>query len=139
MALGVVPGDSDSTTKAFANLKAELDEERAARIAGQAEIDMLTWVVKVLKIFADRFATQIPTLEDKVKHLKNKVVDGLNEVMAQELCLEHTTRVIEDYKKQNAQLTKNLETKYFGCIRDIPSFLNHFFVFHPTLTHRVRW
>jgi hypothetical protein len=28
------------------------------------------------------FAAQIPTLEDKVKYLKNKVVDGLAEVRA---------------------------------------------------------
>jgi hypothetical protein len=28
MALGVVPGDSDSIAKAFADLKAELDKER---------------------------------------------------------------------------------------------------------------
>jgi hypothetical protein len=38
-----------------------------------------------LKILADKFAAQIPTLEDKVKHLENKVVDGLNEVRAREL------------------------------------------------------
>jgi hypothetical protein len=31
-------------------------------------------------ISANRFATQIPTLEDKVKHLENKVVDGLNKI-----------------------------------------------------------
>jgi hypothetical protein len=30
MALGVVPGDPDSTTKAFADLKTELDMERVA-------------------------------------------------------------------------------------------------------------
>jgi hypothetical protein len=30
MALGVVPSDPDSATKAFANLKAKLDKERAA-------------------------------------------------------------------------------------------------------------
>jgi hypothetical protein len=30
MALSVVPGDLDSATKAFADLKAELDKERAA-------------------------------------------------------------------------------------------------------------
>jgi hypothetical protein len=60
---------------------------------------VLTREVKNLKISADRFATQFPTLKDKVKHLKNKVVDGLNEVRAQELCLECTTRANEDYKK----------------------------------------
>jgi hypothetical protein len=34
MALGVVPGDLDSTTKAFADLKTELDKERTAQITG---------------------------------------------------------------------------------------------------------
>jgi hypothetical protein len=43
---------------------------------------MLARAVKDLKISADKFAAQIHTLEDKVKHLKNKVVDGLNEVRA---------------------------------------------------------
>jgi hypothetical protein len=52
-----------------------------------------------MKISADRFASQIPTLEDKVKHQENKVVDGLNEVRAWELCLECTTRANDDYQK----------------------------------------
>jgi hypothetical protein len=52
-----------------------------------------------------------------VKHLENKVVDGLNEIRTHELCLERTTRVNDDYKKQNAQLTKKLESKSFGHIR----------------------
>jgi hypothetical protein len=86
-ALGIVPGDPDLVTKAFADLKAELDKEKASRIAGQLEIDVLTRAVKDLKIFTNMFATQITTLEDKVKHLENKVVDGLNEVRARELCL----------------------------------------------------
>jgi hypothetical protein len=30
MALGIVPGDPDSATSAFADLKAKLDKERAA-------------------------------------------------------------------------------------------------------------
>jgi hypothetical protein len=64
-----------------------------------------------LKISIDKFAAQIPTLKDKVKHLENKVVDGLNEVRARELCLERTTQVNDDYKKQNAQLTRKLESK----------------------------
>jgi outer membrane murein-binding lipoprotein Lpp len=58
---------------------------------------VLTQEVRDLKISADRFATQISTLEDKVKHLENKVVDGLNEIRARELCLEHTTRANDDY------------------------------------------
>jgi hypothetical protein len=32
MALGVIPDDSDSATKAFANLKAKLDKEKATQI-----------------------------------------------------------------------------------------------------------
>jgi hypothetical protein len=99
MVLGVVPGDSDSAAKAFADLNAELDKERAARIASRVKIDVLTQVVKDLKISADRFAAQIPTLKDKVKHLENKVVDGLNEVKAQELCLECTIQANKDYQK----------------------------------------
>jgi hypothetical protein len=30
MALGIIPGDPDSAAKAFANLKAKLDKEKAA-------------------------------------------------------------------------------------------------------------
>jgi hypothetical protein len=76
---------------------------------------VLTRAVKDLKLSVDRFASQIPTLEDKVKHLESKVVDGLNKVRARELCLEHTTQANDDYKKQNAQLTKKLESKSFDC------------------------
>jgi chromosome segregation ATPase len=117
MVLGIVPGDPDSATKAFADLKTELDNEKATRKAAEIEVDMLARAVKDLKNLADKFTAQIPTLEDKVKHLENKVVDVLNEVKAQELCLERTTRANEDYKKQNTQLTKKLESKSFGHIR----------------------
>jgi hypothetical protein len=57
----------------------------------------LTWAVKDLKISADKFTAQIPNLEEKVKHLENKVIDGLNEVKARELCLECTTKANDDY------------------------------------------
>jgi hypothetical protein len=57
------------------------------------------------------FATQISTLEDKVKHLEDKVVEGLKEVRARELCLEHTTQANDNYQKEVAQLTKKLESK----------------------------
>jgi uncharacterized protein YktB (UPF0637 family) len=119
MALGIIPSDSDSVAKAFIDLKIELDKEKATRITGQIEIDVLTRAVKDLKISADRFAAQIPTLKDKVKHLEDKVVDGLNEVRAWELCLERTTRANDDYKKQNAQLTKKLESKSLDHIRTL--------------------
>jgi hypothetical protein len=72
---------------------------------------VLSQAVRDLKVFTDRFATQIPTLEDKVKHLEDKVVEGLNEIRASELCLECTTHANDDYQKQVAQLTKKLESK----------------------------
>jgi hypothetical protein len=50
---------------------------------------MLTQAVKDLMISADRFVDQIPTLDDKVKHLKKKVVDGLNEVIPGTLLRAH--------------------------------------------------
>jgi hypothetical protein len=108
MALGVIPDDLDSATKAFADLKAELDKEKTARTVkdiAYTKVDTLTRAVKDLRISADKFTAQIPTLKEKVKHLENKVVDGLNKVRARELCLEHTTRANDDYKKQNAQQT----------------------------------
>jgi hypothetical protein len=98
LTLGVIPGAPSSEAKAFANLKVDLNEEKAARVVAQIEADMLSRVVRDLKISTDRFATQIPTLEDKVKHLEDKVVEGLNEVRARELCLEHTTRANYDYQ-----------------------------------------
>jgi hypothetical protein len=70
---------------------------------------VLTQAVKDLKMFADRFAARIHTIKDKVKHLENKV-------RARELCLECTTQANDDYKKQNAQLTKKLESKSLGRI-----------------------
>jgi chromosome segregation ATPase len=80
MALGILLGDLDSTAKAFANLKTELDKEKAAREIAQIEVDTLTEVVKDVNIIANKFATQIPTLEDNIKHLENKVVDRLNKI-----------------------------------------------------------
>jgi phage host-nuclease inhibitor protein Gam len=77
MALGILPGDLDSTAKAFANLKIELDKEKAAGEIAQIEVDTLTEAVKDVNIIANKFATQIPTLEDNIKHLENKVVDWL--------------------------------------------------------------
>jgi hypothetical protein len=65
-----------------------------------------------LKISADIFAAQIPFLEEKVKHLDNKVIDGRNELQERELFLECTTKVNGDYKSQNAQMTRKLESKF---------------------------
>jgi hypothetical protein len=73
---------------------------------------VLSRAVRDLRISVDRFATHIPTLEDKVKHLEEKVVEGLNEVRVRELCFERTTHANDDYLKQVAQLTKKLESKF---------------------------
>jgi hypothetical protein len=59
-------------------------------------------VVEDLKISANRFTTQIPAVEEKVKHLDNKVLNGLNELQAKELSLERTTKANDDYKSQSA-------------------------------------
>jgi hypothetical protein len=100
MALGVIPGALGLEAKAFADLKLDLDKEKVARVAAQVEADMFSRVVRDLKIFTIRFASRILTLKDKVKHLEDKVVEGLNEVRARELCLEHTTWVNDDYQAQ---------------------------------------
>jgi hypothetical protein len=73
---------------------------------------MLTQKVKDLNIIIDKFAARIPTLEDKVKNLEDKVVDGLNEVRDRELYMERTTTVNDEYQRQNTQLTKKLESKF---------------------------
>jgi uncharacterized coiled-coil protein SlyX len=83
--------------KSFADLMTELYKERATRITGLVKIEVLTRAVQDLKVSVDRFAAQIPILVDKVKHLDNKVVDGLNKARAQELCRACTTRANEDY------------------------------------------
>jgi hypothetical protein len=77
----------------------------------------LTRAVKDLKIFADKFAAQILDLEENVKHLENKVIDGLNEIRAKELYLERTTKANDNYQKQNAQLTQNLESKFLWSFK----------------------
>jgi hypothetical protein len=46
-----------------------------------------------------------------VRHLDNKVLDGLNQLQARELCLECTTKANDDYRSQNTQLTRKLESK----------------------------
>jgi hypothetical protein len=127
IALGVTPGAQDSETKAFAALKADLDEEKAAQITAQVEADIISWAVWDLKISTNSFATQIPTLEDKVKHLENNVVDGLNEIWARELCLELTTSTNDNYQKQVTQLSKRLESKFLNHIWSVQLSLNHFF------------
>jgi uncharacterized coiled-coil protein SlyX len=116
MALGIIPGALDLASKDFVDMKVDLDEEKVARLAAQVEIDVLSQAVKDLTTFTDKFATQIPTLEDKVKHLENKVVDGLNEVRAWELCLECTT-TNDELQMQISQLTEKLESKFLAALK----------------------
>jgi hypothetical protein len=78
MALGIVPSERNSTTKAFTDLKVELEKEKAAWEMAQMEVDMLARAVKDWKFCADQFSAEIPILEEKVKHQENKVIDGLN-------------------------------------------------------------
>jgi predicted nucleic acid-binding Zn-ribbon protein len=111
LALGVILSAPSSEAKVFANLKADLDEEKAARVTAQAEADVLSRAVCDLKVSANSFVSQIPTLEDKLKHLEDKVVEGLKEVRARELCLERTTHANDNYRKEVARLTKKLESK----------------------------
>jgi hypothetical protein len=59
-------------------------------------------VVEDLKKSVDRFTAQILDLEEKIKHLDNKVLDGLTELHTKELNLERTTKVNKDYKSQNS-------------------------------------
>jgi hypothetical protein len=93
----------------------------------QVEASIHSWAVPDLKISADRFATQIPILEDKVKRLENKVVDGLNEIQALELCLERTTWANDIYQKQVTQISKRLESMFLNRISSMQLSLTHFF------------
>jgi phage-related tail protein len=79
-------------------VKTELAEEKATWEKAQAENETLDHAVDNLKKSADRFAALIPDLEEKLKHLENKVLYGLTELCAQELNLEQTTKAKEDNK-----------------------------------------
>jgi predicted nucleic acid-binding Zn-ribbon protein len=88
MAHGIVPGDPDLAVKAFTDLRSELEKEKATREKAQTEVKTPTRAVEDLNISADRFATQILALEEKVKHLDNKVLDGLTDLRAKDICFE---------------------------------------------------
>jgi chromosome segregation ATPase len=117
VALGIEPRDQDSAAKSLATLKTELIEEKATREIVQAKNETLIRAVEDLKNTADTFATQIPILEEKIKHLDSKVLDKVTELRAQELNLERTTKVKNYYKNQNAQLTRKLECKLLFLCR----------------------
>jgi hypothetical protein len=119
LALGIIPDAPGLEAQPLANLKEDLDEEKATQVVAQVEADIPSQAVYDLKVSADRFATQIPTLEDKVKHQEDKVVAGLKEVRAQELCLECTTQANDNYKKEVTQLTKKMESKSPNLVLNI--------------------
>jgi chromosome segregation ATPase len=100
----------NSATKSLAAQKFELAEEKATQQKAQTEAETLTQAVGELEKMADGFAVQIHVLEDKVKYLDNKVLNGVAEISAKELGLEQTTKTNEDYKNQNTRLTKKMES-----------------------------
>jgi uncharacterized coiled-coil protein SlyX len=57
-------------------MESELAEEKVVQEKAQTETETLDRVVEDLKKLADRFAAQIPVLEEKVKHLDNQVLDA---------------------------------------------------------------
>jgi hypothetical protein len=131
MAFGMILGDLDSAAKAFSALKEALVKEKVARQTAQTEVETLTWVVRDLKFSANDFAAQNPVLEEKVKHLDNKVINGLNGLRAQELSMQCITKANNDYKSQNAQLTRKLVSKLHWSpkpwlVLDISSWLTLF-------------
>jgi hypothetical protein len=109
--LSIEPRDQDSTAKTLAALRSEHAEEKVAREKAQAEVETLARVVGELKKSVDGLTATIPFLEEKVKHLDNKVPDGLSEVHAKDFSLEQTIKANEDFKSQNARLIKKLESK----------------------------
>jgi peptidoglycan hydrolase CwlO-like protein len=63
-------------TRSLATLESELAEEKVVQEKAQTETETLDRAVEDLKKSADRFAAQIPVLEEKVKHLDNQVLDA---------------------------------------------------------------
>jgi hypothetical protein len=94
------------TAKSLAALKTELVEERAAREKAQIEGETLTRAIEELKKMVDRLTTQVSPLEEKMKHLDNKVIGSLIELLAKELNLERTNKAKEYYKSQNTADTE---------------------------------
>jgi peptidoglycan hydrolase CwlO-like protein len=62
-----------------------LAEQKAVWAMAQADIEALARAVEELKKMVDKFTARVPSLEDHVKHLENKVIDSLTEIQAREL------------------------------------------------------
>jgi predicted nucleic acid-binding Zn-ribbon protein len=110
MALGAVSSEQVSTAKTLSDLKAKLAKEKATRNTSRIEVKTLAQALEGIKNIADKFVVQIPSLEERIKYLDEKVMVGLKEIRAKELDLEHTTAEKNDYKK-NVKLAKKLESK----------------------------
>jgi hypothetical protein len=95
--LGVTPGAPGSEAMTLANPKAAPDEEETTRVMAQVQADVLSRSLHDRKVSANRFASKIPTLEDRVKNLEDKVVEGLKELRARLLYLEPTTLINDNY------------------------------------------
>jgi hypothetical protein len=95
--LGVTPGAPGSEAMTLANPKAAPDEEETTRVMAQVQADVLSRALHDRKVSANRFASKIPTLEDRVKNLEDKVVEGLKELRARLLYLEPTTLINDNY------------------------------------------
>jgi chromosome segregation ATPase len=102
-ALDVDPGDKDSATRYLISVKSKLAHEKSARKEAHVEVKALAWAIGDLNEKADKFTAQVPTLDEKV-------LDGLNKLQSKELSLEQTTKANEEYRSQNARLTKKLES-----------------------------
>jgi hypothetical protein len=63
MALGVIPNASGSEAAALADLKADLDEEKAAQVTPQVEADVHPRIVHDLKILPTGFPPKSPLLK----------------------------------------------------------------------------
>jgi predicted nucleic acid-binding Zn-ribbon protein len=80
VALGVEPGDQDSTTKSLTSLKNELAKEKLAQEKAQTDVETLTWTVEELNKTTNQLTTWVHSLGDQVKHLDNKVLDLLTKL-----------------------------------------------------------
>jgi predicted nucleic acid-binding Zn-ribbon protein len=122
-ALGIDPGHKDSAASYLASLKSELAHDKAARKQAQDEVETIGCAVGDLKKTTDKFAAQVPALEEKI-------LDGLKELRDKELSLEQSTKAKEDYRSQNASLTKKLESKLLSPLPPGSYNLNYKYIYY---------
>jgi predicted nucleic acid-binding Zn-ribbon protein len=134
MSLGIDPGDNESAARYLASLKSELVDEKAARKEDKDELQTLARACDNLKKTADKFAAQVTKLEQKV-------MDVLSELCAKEMSLERTTKTNEDYKSQNARLTKKLDSKrlipFATCLVFYLYIYTYIYTTNPDSNHRI--